>query len=143
MIVKSGDKIQVEYTGKLNDGTIFDKSEQGNPLEFIVNSGQIIPGFDNAVEGMKLNEEKTITIKSEDAYGSKREDLVGEFPKDSLPPDLEIKKGGMLALKMPTGETIHAAITDVTENTVVIDANHPLSGKDLIFDIKVVGISSP
>jgi len=140
MIVKKGDRVKVEYVGRLKDGTIFDKSKAGEPLEFTAGSGQIIPGFDKAVEGMRLNEEKKVTIKAEDAYGKREESLVREFPRSSLPKNFKPEKGMVLRLRDQSGRTIPGTIVDMTEGTITIDLNHPLAGKDLIFDIKVVDI---
>lgn len=139
-LVKKGDRIRVQYTGSLNDGTIFDKSKEEAPLEFTVGSGQIIPGFDKAVEGMKLNEEKKVTLKPEDAYGKRDETAIKEFPKNSLPENFKPEKGIMIRLQDQTGRPIPGTITDITENNITVDLNHPLAGKDLTFDIKVIGI---
>ena len=139
-IVKKGDRVKVQYTGTLQDGTIFDKSKEGEPLEFTVGSGQIIPGFDKAVEGMKLNEEKKVTIKPEDSYGKRDETAIREFLKSSLPENFKPEKGMVIRLQDQTGRAIPGTITDITENSVTIDLNHPLAGKDLTFNIKVVGI---
>lgn len=140
MIVKKGDRIKVQYTGRLGDGSIFDKSKMEEPLEFTVGSGQIIPGFDRAVEGMKLNEEKKVTILAEDAYGQRDETLIKEFPRVSLPENFKPEKGMAIRLQDQSGRAIPGIIIDITENNITIDLNHPLAGKDLIFDIKVVGI---
>jgi peptidylprolyl isomerase len=140
IVVKKGDRIKVQYTGTLQDGTIFDKSKEEEPLEFTVGSGQIIPGFDKAVEGMKLNEEKRVTIKPEDAYGKRDEAAIREFPKNSLPENFKPEKGMMIRLQDQTGRAIPGTVTDITENNITVDLNHPLSGKDLTFNIKVVGI---
>ncbi len=139
-LVKKGDRIKVQYTGTLQDGTIFDKSKEEEPLEFTVGSGQIIPGFDKAVEGMKLNEEKKVTINSEDAYGKRDETAIREFPKNSLPEDFKPEKGMVIRLQDQTGRAIPGRITDINENSVTIDLNHPLAGKELTFNIKVIGI---
>ena len=139
-VVKKGDKVKVQYTGSLEDGTVFDSSKAGEPLEFTVGSGQMIPGFDKAVEGMKLNEEKKVTIKAEDAYGKRDEALIMEFPLASLPKNFKPEKGMMIPLQDPTGRQIPGTIIDITENSIIVDLNHPLAGKDLTFDIKVVGI---
>lgn len=139
-LVKKGDRIKVQYTGTLQDGTMFDKSKEGGPLEFTVGSGQIIPGFDKAVEGMKLNEEKKVTLKPEDAYGKRDETAIREFPKNSLPENFKPEKGMMIKLQDQTGRAIPGTVTDITENSITVDLNHPLAGKDLTFDIKVIGI---
>ncbi|MBA7483011.1 Trigger factor [subsurface metagenome] len=139
-VIKKGDRVKVQYTGSLNDGTIFDKSKEGEPLEFTVGSGQVIPGFDKAVEGMKLNEEKKVTLKTEDAYGKRDETAIREFPKNSLPENFKPEKGIMIRLQDQTGRAIPGTVTDITENSITVDLNHPLAGKDLAFDIKVIGI---
>ena len=139
-VIKKGDKIKVQYTGTLQDGTIFDKSKEGKPLEFTVGSGQIIPGFDKAVEGMKLNEEKKVTLKPENAYGKRDETAIREFPKNSLPENFKPEKGMMIRLQDQTGRPMPGTVTDINENSITVDLNHPLSGKDLTFNIKVVGI---
>ena len=139
-LVKRGDKVKVQYTGTLQDGTIFDKSKEEEPLEFTVGSGQIIPGFDKAVEGMKLNEEKKVTIKQEDAYGKRNETAIREFSKNSLPENFKPEKGMVIRLQDQTGRAIPGTVTNITENNITIDLNHPLAGKELTFNIKVVGI---
>ncbi len=139
-MVKKGDRVKVQYTGSLEDGTIFDSSKEGEPLEFTVGGGQIMPGFDKTVEGMKLNEEKEVTIKAEDAYGKRDETVIREFPRTSLPETLKPEKGMVIQLQDQTGRPVPATIIDITENSITVDLNHPLAGKDLIFNIKVVGI---
>ncbi len=142
MQVKKGDTIKVEYEGKLDDGTIFDSSDKhGQLLEFEAGAGRVIPGFDNAVLGMKEGEEKTVKIPVDEAYGPRREELVKEVPKNQLP-EGEIKEGMMLGVGLPDGQQIPATITKVADETVTIDINHPLAGKNLTFSIKVVSISS-
>jgi len=138
--VKKGDKVKVEYIGKFENGEIFDKTDEGKPLEFTVGGGEIIPGFDKAVDGMELNEEKTITIKPEDAYGNRVEGLVKEFPRSLLPEKLEPKKGELLALHTRDNQIIPATILDITDKSLVLDLNHPLAGRNLTFTIKVVSI---
>jgi peptidylprolyl isomerase len=139
-IVKKGDRVKVQYTGSLEDGTIFDSSKTGEPLEFTAGGGQIIPGLDEAIEGMKLNEEKKVTVKAQDAYGKRDETLIRELPRNSLPENFKPEKGMVIQLQDQTGRPIPATIIDITENSITVDLNHPLAGKDLTFDIKVVGI---
>jgi len=140
MAVKKGDKIKVEYEGKLEDGTVFDSSEkQGQPLEFQVGGGQMIKGFDEAVVGMEEGEEKEITLKPEDAYGEPNEQLVQEVPKDQLP-EGDPQVGMMLGVTLPNGMQVPAKITKVGDETITIDLNHPLAGKTLNFKLKIVGI---
>lgn len=139
MAVKKGDKIKVEYTGSLEDGTVFDSSEKhGQPLEFEVGAGQLIKGFDEGVIGMEKGEEKEIKIEPAQAYGERNEQLMQKVPKDKIPTDKELKPGMMLMLKAPDGRQMPAAIAEVTDTEVTIDMNHPLAGKTLNFKIKVV-----
>ena len=141
MAVKKGDKIKVEYTGTLEDGTVFDSTEkQGKPLEFEVGGGQLIKGFDEAVVGMEKGKEKEITLKPEEAYGEPNEQLIKEIPKEQLPKEPEAKEGMMLMVGLPDGKQLPAKIAKVGEKTVTLDLNHPLAGKVLKFKLKVVDI---
>ncbi len=143
MPIKEGDKIKVEYQGKLDDGTVFDSSEkQGKPLEFQVGSKQVIKGFDDGVIGMEKGQEKEITLKPSEAYGDYNPELVKKVPKDQLPKDKEPEEGMMLLLGLPNGAQLPAKITEVADKEVTLDLNHPLVGKTLIFNVKVVDISS-
>ena len=137
--MNQGDKVKVHYTGTLSDGSVFDSSEGRDPLEFIIGNGEVISGFENEIRKMKLNEEKTITIKPQDAYGEKNSQLVISVPRDKFPPKIEV--GGRLVLKSPQGQQIPAFVSEVKEDAVIIDLNHPLAGKELNFKIKVVGIN--
>ena len=144
MPIKKGDKIKVEYTGTLEDGTVFDSTKHGDhahPLEFEVGSGQIIPGFEKAVMGMKKGEEKEIKLESAEAYGDPNPELVKKIPRDQLPKQ-ELKPGMMLGMKLPNGMQLPAKITEISDESVTIDMNHPLAGKVLNFKIKIVEISS-
>ncbi len=141
--IKKGDKVKIAYTGKLEDGNVFDSSEDRAPLSFEVGANQVIPGFDKAVEGMKKDEEKTFTLSVDEAYGPVREELVQEFPRDKLPEKPEPKEGMMLIMQAPTGQQVPAKIVEVNDDKVKIDINHPLAGKALTFEIKVVGINEP
>ncbi|MFW6134208.1 MAG: FKBP-type peptidyl-prolyl cis-trans isomerase [Elusimicrobiota bacterium] len=138
--VQQGDTVQVQYTGKTKQGEIFDQSEQGNPLEFEVGSGKIIPGFENAVIGMRIGEEKTVTIKPKQAYGERQEDLKQEVSKSSFPENFEFEKGKKLTLRTQSGTPRIATIEKEKEESVTVDLNHPLAGKTLVFDIQVVEI---
>jgi FKBP-type peptidyl-prolyl cis-trans isomerase 2 len=142
MPIKKGDKVKVEYTGKLDDGTVFDSTEKqgGEPLEFEVGGGQIIPGFDKAVMGMEKGEEKEVHIKSSDAYGEHKEEMVKQLPNQGLPK--EAKVGSVLGINLPTGQQVPAKVVKIDEKTVTIDLNHPLAGKDLTFHLKVVDYNS-
>lgn len=134
-----GTKVKIHYTGTLNDGSVFDSSEGREPLEFTIGENRVIKGFEDGVQDMKLNQEKTIKIKPEEAYGARDERMVVSVPRDKLPQ--EIEKGGRLILKGPEGQQLPAVITEITEDVVKIDLNHPLAGKELNFKVKVVGIN--
>lgn len=139
--MKKGDNISVEYTGMLEDGTVFDTNvhnDHSHPLEFEVGSGQLIQGFDKGVIGMKLNEEKTIKIPANEAYGDPNPDMIKPFPRDKLPKD--VKEGSMLVMQASNGQQIPVKIAKLTEKEAMIDLNHPLAGKTLTFKIKVIGI---
>ena len=137
--MNQGIKVKIHYTGTLNDGKIFDSSEGREPLEFTIGNNQVIKGFEDGIKGMKLNDEKTIKIKANEAYGERDERMVASVPRDKFPP--EVQAGGTLLLKGPNGERLPAVVKEVKDNIVVIDMNHPLAGKELNFKIKVVGIN--
>lgn len=137
---KSGDTVKIHYTGKLDDGTIFDSSANREPLEFILDSGQVIPGFDSAVMGMAPGESKTEKIPMDQAYGPYRVEMVIEVNKQQLPPDLEPEVGQQLQIQQTNGQIIPVYVTEVNDSTVTLDANHPLAGQDLTFDIQLVEI---
>ncbi len=144
MPVKKGDKVKVDYTGTLDDGTVFDSSTHdghSHPLEFEVGSGQIIKGFDEAVIGMEPGDEKDIHIDAKDAYGDPNSELIQKVPREQLPKE-DLKKGMMLAMNMPNGQQLPGTIKEVSEKEVTIDFNHPLAGKALNFKIKLVEIVS-
>ena len=136
--MKSGDKVKVHYTGTLSDGTVFDSSEGREPLEFTIGENQVIPGFENNIKEMKLNEEKIFKIKASDAYGEKINELIKEIPRDKFPPEVQV--GGRLILKGPEGQRIPAEVIKIDDKNVTIDLNHPLAGKELTFNVRVVGI---
>ncbi|MBU2637860.1 MAG: peptidylprolyl isomerase [Nanoarchaeota archaeon] len=138
MAVKKGDKIKVEYTGKLENGTVFDSSEGKAPLEFTVGSGQIIKGFDEGVVGMNKDEEKELKIEAKDAYGEARPELMKKVPKEHLPKDQEPKPGMMLMIATPDGKQFPAKIAEVNDKEITLDLNHPLAGKTLVFKVKIV-----
>ena len=137
---KSGDTVKIHYTGKLDDGTIFDSSANREPLEFILDSGQVIPGFDSAVLGMAPGESKTEKIPMDQAYGPYRVEMVIEVNKQQLPPDLDPEVGQQLQIQQTNGQIIPVYVTEVNDSTVTLDANHPLAGQDLTFDIQLVEI---
>ncbi len=140
---KQGDTVKVHYTGKLHDGTVFDSSVQREPIEFDIGAGQVIPGFEKAVIGMSLGESKTQEIPSNDAYGPYRDEMVAAIDRQQIPSDLPISLGQQLQLQNSTGQVIPVFVTAVEEETVTLDGNHPLAGKDLIFDIQLVELSAP
>tara|TARA_B100000959_G_scaffold95597_1_gene101408 strand:+ start:85 stop:612 length:528 start_codon:yes stop_codon:yes gene_type:complete len=141
---KKGDNVSIEYEGSLEDGTVFDSSKKhGEPLEFIVGSGRVIPGFDKAVTGMKLMEEKKFTLQPSEAYGEKNQKLTHKVLRSGLPPKPEPKPGmGLMMDGGPGGASRRAMITEVTKEYIVIDMNHPLAGKALTFAIKLIKISN-
>ena len=141
-VVAKGNKIKVEYTGTLEDGTVFDSSEKHNcPLEFVVGEGQLIKGFDDAVVGMKIGEEKEITLPPDQAYGPHNPEFVRDMPKNLFPENQEIKPGMIFMVDLQDGRQIPVRVTKVTDENVTIDLNPPLAGKTLVFKIKVVEIA--
>jgi peptidylprolyl isomerase len=137
---KSGDTVRIHYTGTLADGSTFDSSVGRDPLEFTLGSGQVVPGFDKAVDGMSVGEEKTTVIAPEDAYGESHEGNVQAFPRAKFPADIPLEIGTQLQMSMPDGQPIMVTITEVSEDEVKLDANHPLAGKELTFSIELVEI---
>lgn len=140
--IKQGSKVTLDYVGKLENGEVFDSSTQGDhshPLEFEVGSGQVISGFETAVLGMNVEEEKEFSIEPENAYGPRDDRLTKEIPRSALPPEPEPQKGMTLMMKTPQGD-VPVCISEVKPEAVVLDFNHPLAGKKLIFKIKVLKI---
>ncbi|MFA5574459.1 MAG: peptidylprolyl isomerase [Brumimicrobium sp.] len=139
--VKANDNVKVHYTGKLTNGEVFDSSEGREPLAFTVGAGQMISGFDNGVVGMELNEKKVINIPAAEAYGEVRQELIQEVPKEQLPAEIDPVVGMPLTATLPDGSPMQLVVTEVTDTTIVVDGNHPLAGKELIFDVEIVEIS--
>lgn len=139
--IKSGDKVKVHYHGKLTNGETFDTSEGRDPLEFTVGQGQVIKGFDDALLDMKVGDKKTVEIPVGDAYGDRRDDMVVEYPKQEFPKEMTPEIGMQLNMSDNQGNNFPVVITEVKEEVVVLDANHPLAGKDLVFDLEVVEIA--
>ena len=135
---KNGDNVKVHYTGKLEDGTVFDTSVNRDPLQFKIGEGQVLPGFEQAVVGMNPGESKTSTIPAEEAYGPHRKEMILVMERNQLPPDLEPEVGQRLQVRQDNSQPIVVEVTDVSESSVTLDANHPLAGKDLTFDIQLV-----
>jgi len=138
---KTGDTVKVHYTGRLEDGTEFDSSTGGDPLEFKLGEGEVIPGFEQAVEGMDLNESKTVTIPADDAYGPRRDDLVMDVDRGEFAEDADPEVGQHFRVREKDGHEITVVVTGVGESQVTMDANHPLAGKDLTFDIQLVAVA--
>jgi FKBP-type peptidyl-prolyl cis-trans isomerase 2 len=138
--VKENSTVKVNYTCKLSDGQIFDSSEGKEPLEFTLGQGQLITGFEKGIIDMKLNEKKTITIAKEEAYGEINADLKQEVKITDLPQDIAPEVGMGLVSKSPDGQEMNLRVVEVREDSIVIDGNHPLAGKDLVFDVEVVAI---
>jgi peptidylprolyl isomerase len=145
---KQGDKVRVHYTGRLDDGEVFDSSEcaddgcgcESGPLEFIIGEGNVIPGFEAAVVGMSLGESKEIKIPMDEAYGPHQDELVGVVELSRLPEGVIPELGGQLEVTGEDGEAFPVLITDITDTDVTLDANHPLAGRDLTFDIRLIEI---
>jgi peptidylprolyl isomerase len=137
---KDKDTVKVHYTGKLEDGSVFDSSTGREPLEFTLGTGSVIPGFDQGIVGMAIGETKTITITPDDAYGPLRKELVIEVKKSDIPGEIDTSVGQRLQIPQPEGQPIPVVITEVTDETITLDANHPLAGKTLIFDVELVEI---
>ena len=143
MPIKDGDKVKIEYTGKLEDGSIFDSSTHGDhshPLEFEVGKNMIIKGLEDEIRGMENGQEKTVTIAKENAYGSRNEQLVTKITRDKLPKDVEPKVGMMLLMASQDGRQMPAVIKEVADTEITLDLNHPLADKNLIFEFKVVDV---
>jgi peptidylprolyl isomerase len=135
---KPGDTVAVHYTGKLTDGSVFDTSADRDPIQFVLGQRRVIPGFDQAITGMSPGEKKTAEIPAEDAYGPRRQELIVEFSREKIPPDISAEVGQELQVQTSAGEAIPAVVVETSDTAVTLDANHPLAGKDLTFDIELV-----
>ncbi len=138
---KSGDVVTVNYAGKLKDGTIFDSSVDGPPLQFTIGESKILPAFEKAVVGMKPGGSKIVKIPAAQAYGPYRRELLVELERNDFPGDVKLEVGTRLRIPRSNGDLLLTTVTKVTESKVTLDANHPLAGKDLIFDIQLVEVS--
>ena len=138
---KNGNTVKVHYTGKLADGTVFDSSKQGDALQFTLGEGQLIPGFEKAVFGMGVGEEKTFTIPAHEAYGAHNTDLVFTVDRSSLPSHVDPAIGQRFQIKQQDGSVASVTVSSVSDANVTFDANHPLAGKDLTFEIQVVEVA--
>lgn len=139
--VKSGDTVAIHYTGTLLDGSTFDSSDGREPLEFVVGSGQIIPGLDVALPGMEVGDKKVVKIGSEDAYGPLNPEMRQAVPREGIPADIPLEVGTQLQMQTPDGQAMPVMVVEVDDATVTLDANHPLAGKDLQFDIELMKIA--
>ena len=137
---KSGDTVRIHYTGTLDDGTQFDSSDGRDPLEFALGGGQVIPGFDTAVDGMAVGESKSVTIQPEEAYGQRHDQLVQQVPKTTLPEDMELAVGMQLQSQGPDGQVMNLVVAEIEDDSITVDANHPLAGQALTFAIELVEI---
>lgn len=137
---KSGDTVRIHYRGTLDDGTQFDSSAGRDPLEFALGGGQVIPGFDSAVDGMSVGDSKTVTIAPDEAYGQRHEQLVQQVPRSALPEDIEPTVGMQLQSQSPDGQVMNLVVVQVEDESITLDANHPLSGQALTFAIELVEI---
>jgi len=138
---KTGNTVKIHYTGTLEDGTEFDSSAGREPLEFEMGSGQVIPGFDTAVDGMTIGDSKTVTIPPAEAYGDRHDQLVQQVPKSALPDDMKPEVGMQLQSQSPEGQIMNLVVVEVEEESITVDANHPLAGKALTFAIELVEIA--
>ncbi|WP_172296419.1 peptidylprolyl isomerase [Pseudoruegeria sp. HB172150] len=137
---KAGDTVRLHYTGTLDDGTQFDSSAGNDPLEFTVGSGQIIPGLDKEVSGMAVGDKKTVTIEAEEAYGAHDPSRIQTVPREQIPPHIPTDPGTQLQMQTPQGQAIPVTVTAADDQGVTLDANHPLAGKALTFDVELVEI---
>lgn len=137
-----GHTVSVHYTGKLEDGSVFDTSQNREPIQFVLGEQRVIPGFDKAITGMSQGEKKTAKVPAEDAYGPHRPELVVEFPRDRIPPTVNAEVGQELQMQTANGQPMPAVVVDTSDTAITLDANHPLAGKDLTFDIELVEVDA-
>ena len=139
--VKQGDVVRVHYTGRLSTGEQFDSSEGRAPLEFTVGAGQMIPGFDAGVVGMAIGEKKVLTIPASEGYGEWDEENTIPFPKENIPADLQLEKGMELTMRNAEGQPFNVTVTEILDDSIILDANHMLAGKELVFDVEMMEIN--
>jgi FKBP-type peptidyl-prolyl cis-trans isomerase 2 len=140
-VAQPGDTVHVHYTGRLDDGSVFDASEGRDPLAFTLGQGQVIAGFDDAIAGMEVGATKTVRIPADEAYGARRDDLLIEVPRTQLPDGLEVEVGMQLQLRREDGGAMPVTVADTAEGSITLDANHPLAGQALTFDLQLVAIA--
>jgi FKBP-type peptidyl-prolyl cis-trans isomerase 2 len=142
MAAKEGDRVRLEYTGTLDDGTVFDHADECcDPFEFTLGSGEVLKAFEEAVVGMEVGESKAVTLEPEEAYGRPDPQLVKAVPREQFPSDIELEEGSMILLGLPDGEEIPAVLSKVDDDSVILDLNHPLSGMRLHFNIKLIEVN--
>ena len=137
---QAGDTVRVHYTGTLDDGTVFDSSTGREPLEFTLGEGRVIAGFEEAVTGMEVGETKTSRIDADEAYGPRREDLLLDVPREQIPSEIDLQVGQQLTLQQPNGQAVPVTVAEFSDETVTLDANHPLAGEALTFELTLVEI---
>ena len=140
MAARAGNTVAVHYTGTLDDGRTFDSSQGREPLAFQLGGGQVISGFDEAVAGMEVGEQQTVRIPAEDAYGPRRDDLLLELRREQIPPEIDLEVGMGLSVQQPDGQPLPVTVAALGDNSVTLDANHPLASEDLTFDLTLVAI---
>ena len=138
---ESGNTVRVHYSGRLEDGTVFDSSEGSEPLEFVVGKDMIIPGLEKEIVGMGVGDTKTINVACDEAYGPRQDDAVQVVPREEIPAEIQLEVGGRLQASTPEGQQMLLTVVELTDTEATLDANHPLAGKDLVFDIEMVEIS--
>lgn len=136
-----GDEVTIHYTGKLEDGTVFDTSTDRSPLHFAIGDGQIIPGFERAILGMSPGESRTIKVPMDEAYGPRREEMILVVDRNEFPAHMKPEAGQLVEMRHPDGRRIIVTVMDISQSRVTLDANHPLAGKDLTFDIQLLEIA--
>ncbi len=138
--VKNGETVKIHYTGTLTDGQTFDSSEGRDPLEFTVGSGQIIGGLDAAMPGMEVGEKKQVQVPCDEAYGQVNPEMRQDIPRSNIPDEIPLEEGIQLQMQSPDGQVMPVTVVEVKDDAVTLDANHPLAGKDLVFDVELVEI---
>ena len=138
--VKKGDTVKVHYTGTLQDGSVFDSSRNREPLEFKIGSGSLIPGFEKAVLGLSIGESTKVDIPSGEAYGEVRDEMIISVEREKLPADIDPQVGMQLQVQQPNGQAMPVVISEVNDTHITIDANHPLAGRDLTFEIELLEV---
>lgn len=140
-MIENGKKVKIHYTGTLTDGTQFDSSKGRDPLEFEIGAGMVIAGFDAAVKVMEIGEVKTVTIPAAEAYGEARPEMIMDVPKEQIPPEMTVEAGMQLMMQTQDGQPIPVTVTEIKEESITIDANHQLAGKDLTFELELVEVA--